>query len=316
MAARDPGRGRTSASATASLSITRCRSRSGARRAGEMLAGEASDLVYVNSLAASVFAVAAARSRSAGRSCMCTRSRRDMFNLLAHDVTKIEVMRLTDAAVFAAEDIRADLREMFHAVPTESVTFGVAVEIEAIRAAAMQRAGEPAQHSRPAADAGARTTRRHVRRGLGAQGRRHFPRNRRWRRRNATSSGSAAGGRRRRARTSSTTSSSSAAPAQPLRHRRRRQSLRLHADDGPVLPVLARGPEPAGARRGAGARRADPVLLAHDGDRRPARPLRRRLLWRAQCRRRRCACCAPAPAEALRSPAFRSVGEALSPNTI
>ena len=112
------------------------------RLAGELLEGEGSDIVYVNSLAASVFAIAAAQRKR--RTILHVHEKSaEMFNLLAYDVTKIEVMRVTDAAVFAADEIRADLAQMFHTTPADTVTFGIAVEIEAIRKAAAERASSP-----------------------------------------------------------------------------------------------------------------------------------------------------------------------------
>ena len=40
-----------------------------------------------------------------------------MLNLLAHDVTKLEVMRAADAVVLAADDIGDDLVEVFRTRP-------------------------------------------------------------------------------------------------------------------------------------------------------------------------------------------------------
>src|SRR6185437_13939399 len=54
-----------------------------------------------------------------------------------------EVLRAADAVVLAADDIRHDLAEVFHAAPAEMTTFGVAVEVEAIRNAAQEPAASP-----------------------------------------------------------------------------------------------------------------------------------------------------------------------------
>lgn len=123
------------------------------RLAGEMLEREPSDLVYANSLATSVFALAAAYQKR--KTILHVHEKAaDMFNLLACDVTKIEAARVVDAAVLAAAEIRADLLQVFQAAPPEVETFGVAVEVEAIRAAAGERAaaalnahGEPLTRS-------------------------------------------------------------------------------------------------------------------------------------------------------------------------
>jgi glycosyltransferase involved in cell wall biosynthesis len=50
--------------------------------------------------------------------------------------TKFDVMRAADALVFAAEEIRADVAEVFKAAPATLATFGVAADVEAVRAAA------------------------------------------------------------------------------------------------------------------------------------------------------------------------------------
>ncbi len=118
------------------------------RLAAEMLEREPSDLVYVNSLAASVFALAAAAQKRKTLLHVHEKSA-DMANLLLHDVTKLEVMRVVDAVVLAADDIGADLVEVFRHAPAESETFGVAVDVEAIRAAA----GTPAPAPRNASGA-------------------------------------------------------------------------------------------------------------------------------------------------------------------
>jgi glycosyltransferase involved in cell wall biosynthesis len=119
------------------------------RLAREMLERAPSDLVYVNSLAASVFALAAAELKRKTLLHIHEKSA-EMANLLLHDVTKLEVMRIVDAAVLAAEDIRADLVEVFRYAPPEIETFGVAVDVEAVRAGAAAPA-PPALNARGAA---------------------------------------------------------------------------------------------------------------------------------------------------------------------
>ena len=112
------------------------------RLAEEMLAAQASDVVYVNSLASSVFAFAGAALKRKVLLHVHEKSA-DMVSLLAHDVTKLEVMRAADAVVLAADDIRHDLAEVFHAAPAEMATFGVAVEVEAVRRVAREAAASP-----------------------------------------------------------------------------------------------------------------------------------------------------------------------------
>lgn len=104
------------------------------RLAADMLEGDPADLVYVNSLASSVFGLAAAMTKRRTLLHVHEKSA-DMFNLLAHTVTKIEVMRAADAALLAAAEIRADIVEVFKALPPRVETLGIAVDIEAIRRA-------------------------------------------------------------------------------------------------------------------------------------------------------------------------------------
>ena len=112
------------------------------RLAEQILERHATDVVYVNSLASSVFAFAAASLKRKVVLHVHEKSA-DMVSLLAHDVTKLEVMGAADAVVLAADDIRHDLAEVFHAAPAEMATFGVAVEIEAVRRAAQEPAASP-----------------------------------------------------------------------------------------------------------------------------------------------------------------------------
>jgi glycosyltransferase involved in cell wall biosynthesis len=112
------------------------------RLAAEMLEQTPSDIVYVNSLAASVFALAGAALKRKTILHVHEKSA-DMANLLLHDVTKLEVMRVVDAFVLAADDIRADLADVFRFTPVSAQTFGVAVDIEAVRRGAEARAPAP-----------------------------------------------------------------------------------------------------------------------------------------------------------------------------
>ena len=112
------------------------------QRAAEMLEGDPADLVYANSLATSVFVFAAAQRKR--RTILHVHEKiAEIVNLLAHDATKIEVMRIADAVVLAAQDIGDDLIEVFGTAPSLNETFGVAVDLDAIRQAALSAAPSP-----------------------------------------------------------------------------------------------------------------------------------------------------------------------------
>jgi glycosyltransferase involved in cell wall biosynthesis len=104
------------------------------RRACETLDDDPADLVYVNSLGASVFAFAA-RMKARRAILHVHEKSAGMIDLLAHDVTKIEVTRVVDALVLAATDMRGDLGQLFDQSAGEIETFGVAVDVEAVRRA-------------------------------------------------------------------------------------------------------------------------------------------------------------------------------------
>lgn len=112
------------------------------RNAEDLLGADPCDLVYVNSLAASVFALASARRRRKTILHVHEKSA-DMVNLLAHDVTKIEVLNAADAVVLAADEIEADLAKVFGRRPLVCATFGIAVDAEAMRKAAALPAQPP-----------------------------------------------------------------------------------------------------------------------------------------------------------------------------
>lgn len=112
------------------------------RRAAEMLEGDPADLIYANSLATSVFVFAAVQRKR--RTILHVHEKvAEIVNLLAHDATKIEVMRIADAVVLAAQDIGDDLIEVFGTAPSLVETFGVAVDLDAIRQAALSAAPSP-----------------------------------------------------------------------------------------------------------------------------------------------------------------------------
>jgi glycosyltransferase involved in cell wall biosynthesis len=122
------------------------------RRAAEALDGDPADLIYANSLGASVFAFAA---KLKGRKTILHVHEKaaGMIDLLAHDVAKVEVTRVVDALVLAADDMRIDLAQLFGFAPLLIETFGVAVDVAAVRLAG-------AAASTPPVDAAGRPWRR------------------------------------------------------------------------------------------------------------------------------------------------------------
>ena len=112
-------------------------------RAGDVIGAEPCDLVYANSLGASVFALAA---KLKGRKAILHVHEKAaaMVDLLAHDVAKVEVTRAVDALVLAADDQRGDLARLFSYAPGEIETFGVAVDVAAVRRAGAAMSTPPA----------------------------------------------------------------------------------------------------------------------------------------------------------------------------
>jgi len=113
------------------------------RSASEALAGCESDVVYVNSLAASVFVLAAKAQHRKTVLHVHERSA-EMFSLLRHDVTKMEVMAVTDGVVLAANDLTSDILDVFGLIPAASHNFGIAIEIDTLRETARAEV-EPAR---------------------------------------------------------------------------------------------------------------------------------------------------------------------------
>ncbi len=107
------------------------------------------DIVYVNSLAASVFVYAA---KKLGRRTIVHVHEKiaEIESLLRCGLAKVEVMVLADAAVLAADDLSRDILAGFGEMPARTVNFGIAVDIEAVGAMAAEKpspalnaAGEP-----------------------------------------------------------------------------------------------------------------------------------------------------------------------------
>ena len=119
------------------------------RTAAALLERRPDDLVYVNSLAASVFVLAA---KAAGRRAVIHVHEKadEIVHLMRHVLTKIEVMAVADGAVLAAGDLFRDVLDVFGMISARTVDFGIAIDIEAVRALAdetpapaLNAAGEP-----------------------------------------------------------------------------------------------------------------------------------------------------------------------------
>lgn len=92
---------------------------------------DASEIVYINSLSASEFIVAA---KAAGRFAVLHLHEKahEMRHLLAHHLTKLGIVSLCDAVVLAAEELKADLCEVFGVTPELLFNFGIAVDMKEI----------------------------------------------------------------------------------------------------------------------------------------------------------------------------------------
>lgn len=92
---------------------------------------EPSSIVYVNSLAACEFIVAA---KATGKAVVVHVHEKveEMRKLLAIQLMKLEVLSLSDAVVLAAEDLRQDLTEVFGFLPERVMNFGIAVDADEI----------------------------------------------------------------------------------------------------------------------------------------------------------------------------------------
>ena len=108
--------------------------------AKEFLEQEPSPIVYVNSLAACEFVVAA---KAAGKTAIVHVHEKvaEMRKLLALQLMKLEVLSLSDAVVLAADDLRQDLVEVFGFLPDRVMNFGIAVDASEIDRLA--REGKP-----------------------------------------------------------------------------------------------------------------------------------------------------------------------------
>src|SRR5262249_29410377 len=87
-----------------------------------LIAEHETEIVYINSLSASEFIVAA---KALGKFAVLHLHEKanEMRHLLAHNSTKLGVVSLCDAVVLAAEDLNADLLEVFGLVPERTLNF-------------------------------------------------------------------------------------------------------------------------------------------------------------------------------------------------
>ena len=101
------------------------------RIAGTLLAQEESTIVYVNSFAASEFAIAA---KLLGKRVILHSHEKsaEIKRLLAHQLTQLDILTFCDAIVLAAEDLASDLLAVFGPTPHPTLNFGIAVDVEEI----------------------------------------------------------------------------------------------------------------------------------------------------------------------------------------
>jgi glycosyltransferase involved in cell wall biosynthesis len=99
--------------------------------AKSFLEQDPSQIVYVNSLAACEFVIAA---KATGKVAVVHVHEKveEMRKLLAIQLLKLEVLSLSDAVVLAAEDLRGDLAEVFGFLPERVINFGIAVDADEI----------------------------------------------------------------------------------------------------------------------------------------------------------------------------------------
>ena len=99
--------------------------------AKSLLEQDPCSIVYVNSLAACEFVVAA---KATGKLAIVHVHEKveEMRKLLAIQLMKLEVLSLSDAVVLAAQDLRQDLVEVFGFLPERVINFGIAVDAEEI----------------------------------------------------------------------------------------------------------------------------------------------------------------------------------------
>ena len=105
--------------------------------AQSFLEKKVADIVYVNSLAASEFLVAA---KMTGKKAVLHlhEKKAEMRNLLGFQFTKINILSYCDAIVLAGQELVADALEVFGVVPQPTLDWGIALDFDEI----IQRASE------------------------------------------------------------------------------------------------------------------------------------------------------------------------------
>lgn len=102
------------------------------RAAKKLLDSRDSDIIYVNSVAASPFVIA---GKQAGRGVILHGHEKaaELRSLLRLDGTKVNLMRMVDAVVLAADTLGADMEEIFGFLPDLVQNFGTIIDIEDVR---------------------------------------------------------------------------------------------------------------------------------------------------------------------------------------
>ena len=109
--------------AIAAASTTGCAWREAALRENP------SDIVYVNSFAASEFVVAGKAVSFGSTVAMHLHEKAgEMRKILALDLAKLEVMSMCDGIVLAADELERDIAEVFGSVPEKCLRFGIVVD--------------------------------------------------------------------------------------------------------------------------------------------------------------------------------------------
>jgi glycosyltransferase involved in cell wall biosynthesis len=111
-------------------------------RAKALLQNDNGELIYVNSVAASVF-VAAAKALGRHAVLHVHETSKELRNLLRMEAVKPEIVGLADGVVVAADDLLSDLTELFHTAEMRVLNFGIAVDAHALRTLAGQPALSP-----------------------------------------------------------------------------------------------------------------------------------------------------------------------------
>jgi glycosyltransferase involved in cell wall biosynthesis len=119
------------------------------RMAEAALSDNPSDIVYVNSLAASEFIIAGKSAGSVVALHLHEKSA-EMRKLMALDLAKVELLPMCDGIVLAADELEQDLAEVFGFIPEKCLPFGIVVDVAEIGrlaqepdATAQNAAGDP-----------------------------------------------------------------------------------------------------------------------------------------------------------------------------